>query len=91
MKKYSCHLLYGDAISFFVTRKCQKIQKFYGNSWYEGENVMTSLKVTKKQGFSLSLALSLSRTCIFGKTTLGGQIDPFPAFLGLMLSLKYFY
>ena len=52
---------------------------------------MTSLKVTKKQGFSLSLSLSLSRTCIFGKTTLGGQIDPFPAFLGLMLSLKYFY
>ena len=54
---------------------------------------MTPLEVTKKQGFSLSLSLSLSlsRTCILRKTTLRGQIDPFPAFLGLMLSLTYFY
>ena len=32
VKKCWCHLLYGDVISFFATRKCQKIRKIDENS-----------------------------------------------------------
>ena len=48
---------------------------------------MIILEATKKQGFTHSL--SLSKMCLFGKKSHGGQIDPLPpppippAFLGL--------
>ena len=74
MKKCWHHLLYADVINFFVTRKCQKIQKMAKIINIDGENFhifwmtwrilmkfsgkmwrMIILKVTKNQGFTLSL------------------------------------
>ena len=78
MKKCWHHLLQADVISFFVTRKCQKIQKIDEN-WWKLANIdreiphifwtscvismkfsekmclMIILKITKNQGFTLSL------------------------------------
>ena len=74
VKKSWHHLLYADVISFFGTRKCQKIRNIDENSQYWWRKslyclndfrnfneisgkmwLIIILKITKNQGFTLSL------------------------------------
>ena len=58
--------------SFFVTKKCQKIQKIDRNWW-----LMIILKFTKNQGFTLSLEdTAFEKPHGGGEGGGGGQIDP---------------
>ena len=92
-------MLYADVISFFVTKKCQEIQKLMkivnidrenlhtfwttggiSMKFWEKMRLMIILKVTKNQGFNLSLRDILLEKPQWGGWGEGGEsVWPPPA------------